>query len=77
MNKLPNQLEKFPLISLGVIQEKTAVDGGSMRTVDSKAEKANGGSMLAVDGSMKTKAEKERDGSMKTKAGETSSSFFV
>ena len=48
-----------------------------MRTVDSKAEKASGGSMLAVDGSMKTKAEKERDGSMKTKAGETSSSFFV
>eukprot|EP00956_Cyclotella_meneghiniana_P018781 scaffold31613_cov59-Cyclotella_meneghiniana.AAC.3 len=51
--------------------EKTAVDGGSMPTVDAKAEKANGGSMRVVDGSMKTKAEKERDGSMKTKAEKT------
>lgn len=48
-----------------------------MPTVDAKAEKANGGSMRVVDGSMKTKAEKERDGSMKTKAGEISSLCVV
>jgi hypothetical protein len=58
------------------VAEKTAAVGGSMRTVDAKAQK----SMPLVEaGSMKAKAEKTGggsmrmvDGSMKAKAGESS-----
>jgi hypothetical protein len=55
--------------------EKTGVDGGSMRTVDSKAQKSM---PLVEEGSVKAKAEKVTgggsmrlvDSSMKSKAGE-------